>query len=141
MIGIGEDKHTIYLTRGDTTNQFFRLAFYFPIWNHVTQKEEKYTFKLTDKISFVVKEKKGYTKTEVLRIEKTLAEMGEVEPTQYPEIQLTEEDTKAFDLLNKKTTYWYDIVLNDTTTILGYDTDGAKKLIIFPEAEETNKEE
>lgn len=136
MIAIGEDRRTIYLTRGDATNEFFRLAFYFPIWNYETQEEEKYTFQLTDKIAFVVKEKKGYTKTEVLRIEKTLAEMGEVEPTQYPEIQLTEEDTKAFDLLTKKKTYFYDIVLNDSTTILGYDMEGASKLIIFPEAGE-----
>lgn len=136
MIAIGEDKQTIYLTRGDTTDKFFRLAFYFPIYNFETRQEEKYTFQLSDKISFVVKEKKGYTKAEVLRIEKTLAEMGEVEPTQYPEINLTEEDTKAFDLLNKKQTYWYDIVLNDTTTILGYDEEGAKKLIVYPEAEE-----
>lgn len=136
MLAIGEDKRTIYLTRGDETSEFFRLAFYFPIWNYVTKQEEKYTFQLTDKIAFVVKEKKGYTKTEVFRIEKTLAEMGEVEPTQYPEIQLSEEETKAFDLLDKKKTYWYDIVLNDTTTILGYDTEGASKLIVFPEAEE-----
>ena len=136
MIAIGEDKRTIYLTRGDKTSKFFRLAFYFPIWDYTAQREEKYTFQLEDKIAFVVKEKKGYTKTEVLRIEKTLAEMGEVEPTQYPEIQLTEEDTKAFDLLDKKKTYWYEIVLNDSTTILGYDTEGASKLIVFPEAEE-----
>ena len=136
MLAIGEDRRTIYLTRGDTTSEFFRLAFYFPIYNFTTKEEEKYTFKLTDKIAFVVKEKKGYTKQEVLRIEKTIAEMGNVEPTQYPEIQLTEEDTKAFDLLNKRKTYYYDIVLNDTVTILGYDTEGASKLIVFPEAEE-----
>lgn len=136
MIAIGEDQQTIYLTRGDVPGQFNRIAFYYPIYNFETQKEEKYMFQLTDKIAFVVKEKKGYTKQEVLRIEKTLAEMGEVEPTEYPEIIFTEEDTKAFDLLDKKKTYWYDIVLNDTTTILGYDTDGAKKLVIFPEAEE-----
>lgn len=136
MIAIGEDRQTIYLTRGDVPGQFNRIAFYYPIYNLATKKEEKYRFQLTDKIAFVVKEKKGYTKTEVLRIEKTLAEMGEVEPTEYPEILFTEEDAKAFDLLDKKRTYWYDIVLNDTTTILGYDTDGAKKLVIFPEAEE-----
>lgn len=135
MIAIGEDKRTIHLTRGDTTSEFFRLAFYFPIWNFATQQEEKYTFQLTDKIAFVVKEKKGYLKTEVLRVEKTLAEMGYTEPTQYPEIILTEEDTKAFDLLNKKKTYFYDLVLNDTTTMLGMDTEGASKLIVYPEAE------
>ena len=136
MIAIGEDKKTIHLTRGDTTSEFFRLAFYFPIWNFKTQQEEKYNFQLTDKIAFVVKEKKGYLKTEVLRVEKTLAEMGYTEPTQYPEIILTEEDTKAFDLLNKKKTYFYDIVLNDTTTLLGMDMDGASKLIVYPEAGE-----
>ena len=136
MIAIGEDRQTIYLTRGDVPGKVNRIAFYFPIYNFATKKEEKYKFQLTDKIAFVVKDKKGYTKDEVLRIEKTLAEMGEVEPTEYPEIQITEEDAKAFDLLDKKKTYWYDIVLNDTTTILGYDTDGAKKLVIFPEAEE-----
>ena len=136
MIAIGEDKQTIYLTRGDITDKFHKIAFYYPIYNFATGKEENYTFKLTDKIAFVVKEKKGYTKQEVLRVEKTLAQMGEVEPTQYPEIQLTEDDTKAFDLLDKRKVYWYDIVLNDTTTILGYDEDGAKKLIVFPEAEE-----
>lgn len=136
MIAIGEDRQTIYLTRGDTPSQINRIAFYYPILNFATGKEEKYKFQLTDKIAFVVKTKKGYTKTEVLRVEKTLEEMGYTEPTEYPEIILTEEDTKAFDLLDKKCTYWYDIVLNDTTTILGYDVDGAKKLIIFPEAEE-----
>lgn len=136
MIAIGEDQRTIHLTRGDATSKFFRLAFYFPIWNFTTQQEEKYTFQLDDKIAFVVKEKKGYTKTEVLRIEKTLREMGEVEPTQYPEIQLTAEDTKVFDLLNKKKTYWFDLVLNDTTTMLGMDMEGASKLIVYPESEE-----
>ena len=138
MIAIGEDRQTIYLTRGDVTDKFHKVAFYYPIYNFATKKEEKYKFKLSDKIAFVVKEKKGYTKKEVLRIEKTLAEMGHVEPTEYPEIEITEEDAKAFDLLDKKKTYNYDIVLNDSTTILGYDMDGAKKLIVFPEAEEVD---
>lgn len=136
MIAIGEDKQTIYLTRGDVTDKFHKIAFYYPIYNFATGKEENYNFQLTDKIAFVVKEKKGYTKQEVLRVEKTLKQMGFVEPTQYPEIQLTEDDTKVFELTDKPQTYWYDIVLNDTTTILGYDEDGAKKLIVYPEAEE-----
>lgn len=142
MIAIDpEDKRTIYLTRGDETSKFFRLACYFPIWNYEKQQEEKYLFQLDDKISFIVKKKKGYTDSEVFRVEKTLREMGEVEPTYYPEIQLTAEETKQFDLLNKSQTYWYDIVLNDTTTILGFmidddDKKGASKIIVFPEGEE-----
>lgn len=61
--------------------------------------------------------------------------MGYASPTTTPEIQLTEEDTKSFDLLNKGKTYWYDLVLNDSTTLLGYDSEGPK-IIVYPEAEE-----
>ncbi len=142
MIAINpEDNRTIYLTRGDETSEFFKLAFYFPIWNYETQQEEKYLFQLDDKISFIVMKKKGYTQEEVFRIDKTLREMGATEPTYYPEIQLTEKETKLFDLSNKSQTYWYDIVLNDTTTILGFmidddDKTGASKIIVFPEGEE-----
>lgn len=136
-----EDNRTIHLNRGDETSEFFKLAFYFPVWNYEKQEEEKYLFQLEDKISFVVMRKKGYTKEEIFRVEKTIREMGITEPTYYPEIQLTSEDTKKFDLLDKTQTYWYDIVLNDTTTILGFmvDDDGkmeASKIVVFPESEE-----
>ena len=30
----------------------------------------------------------------------------------------------------------YDLILNDTTTMLGYDQDGAKKIIVYPEVDE-----
>lgn len=142
MIAIDpEDNRTIYLNRGDETSEFYKLAFYFPIWNVEEQKEEKYLFQLDDKISFVAMKKKGYTKEEIFRVEKTIREMGFTEPTYYPEIQLTSEDTKKFDLLDKSATYWYDIILNDTTTILGFmidddDKTGASKIVVFPEATE-----
>ena len=41
-----------------------------------------------------------------------------------------------FPLTNKPVTYWYDLVLNETNTIIGYDEDGAKKIIVYPEANE-----
>lgn len=140
MIAIGEDNQTIYLTRGDKTDSLHKLSFYYPIFNYETQEEERYMFQPTDKISFVVFEKKGYTKQEILRVEKTLKEMGYLTPTQTPEIQLTEKDTKVFELKNKAATYWFDLVLNDTTTMLGFDDEGGKKLIVYPEAEEGNNE-
>ena len=80
--------------------------------------------------------KKGYTKKEVFRKDYTLRDIGYTEPTLCPEIILTEEETKMFPLSNKKQTFWYDLVLNDTTTMLGYDEDGAKKIIVYPEADE-----
>lgn len=136
MIAVDEE-NTIYLTRGDATQKDFNnLAFQFPIYNADTEQEELYQFKPDDKISFVVVEKKGYTKEEILRKDYTLKELGYTKPTTTPEIPLTAEDTKLFELTNKRKTYWYDIVLNDEITILGYDDEGAKKLIVYPEVEE-----
>ena len=139
MIAIGEDNQTIYLTRGDETDNLHRLSFYYPVYNFEIGQEERYQFQPDDKISFIVFKKKGYTKEEVLRVEKTLKEMGYETPTEIPEIQLTAEDTKVFDLSNKPQIFWYDLVLNDTTTMLGYDDEGAKQLIVYPEAEEIRR--
>ena len=128
---------TIHLTRGDATNKNYnRLAFNFPIYNFGTKQEENYLFQLDDKISFVVVNKKSYTKEEILRKEYTLREIGYTAPAETVDILLTEEDTKSFPLTNKATTYWYDIVLNDTTTVLGYDDEGAKRIIVYPEVGE-----
>lgn len=137
MIAIGEDNQTIHITRGDSTQKNFnKLAFQFPIYNLETGQEELYEFQLDDKISFVVVDKKGYTKEEVLRKDYTLRDIGYTEPTTTPELPLTAEETKLFALANKKKTYWYDLVLNDETTILGLDDEGAKKIIVYPEVEE-----
>lgn len=132
MIAVdGEDNTTIYLTRGDKVDN---LSFFYPVLNEETRKEENYKFKKGDKISFIVVSKKGYTKDEILRKEFMLEEA-----TEYPLIELTPEDTKKFDLKNKRVTYWYDIVLNDSVTILGYDDEGAKRLIVFPEGGEVRR--
>lgn len=129
MIAIDEeDLTTIYLTRGDKVDN---LSFFYPIFNKETGLEENYRFRRGDKISFVVVSKRGYTKDEVLRKEFVLEEA-----TEYPVIELSAKDTKVFELKNKRVTYWYDIVLNDCVTILGYDDEGAKRLIVFPEGGE-----
>ena len=132
MIAIDEDETTIHLTRGDATGtDYNKLALQFPLWNDDLEIEELYEFQNGDKIRFTVYEKNGYTKPEILSKEYTIET-----PTTTPQIVLTEEDTKAFEQLNKSMTYWYDIVLNDDTTILGYDDEGAKKIIVYPESEE-----
>lgn len=135
MIAIEET--TIHLTRGDATQDTYnKLAFTFPIYNFGTKQEENYKFQPDDKITFVVVNKKGYTKEEILRKEYTLREIGYITETEIAELPLTEEDTKIFPLSDKAQTFWYDIILNDTTTILGFDNEGAKRIIIYPEAEE-----
>lgn len=132
-----EDKTTILLTRGDSTDGYNnKIGFCAPYYDETTHEIKYRDIKPTDKISFVVYEKKGYTKEEILRKEYTLKQIGYEQPTKYPELKLTSEDTKKFPLKNKATTYWYDIVLNNEKTIIGYDEEGAKKIIVYPEAEE-----
>lgn len=130
MIALDEDRTTIHLTRGDATHDEYNcLAIQFPLWDG--EEETLYEFKTGDKLRFTVFNKKGYTQKEVLIKEYTIDT-----PTTTPKIVLTSEDTKKFELTNKKMTYWYDIVLNDDTTIIGVDDEGAKKIIVYPEASE-----
>lgn len=134
---IAVEETTIHVTRGDKTNEKYNnLAFEYPIYNLATKQEEKYMFQPSDKITFVVMQKKGYTKEEILRKEYTLRDIGYIQPTETVELPLEEEDTKKFPLTNKAQTYWFDLILNDTTTMLGFDDEGAKKIIVYPEAEE-----
>lgn len=130
MIAIDED-NTIHLTRGDATGEDFnKLALQFPLWDG--EEETLYEFKPGDKLRLAVFDKKGYTRVPILEKEWTISTA-----TTTPELTLTSTDTKKFELLNKKKTYWYDIILNDTTTLLGFDEDGAKKMIVYPESEES----
>lgn len=132
-----EDKTTIMLTRGDSTDGYNnKIAFCVPYINEATQETDYLEVKPTDRISFVVYEKKGYTKKEIIRKNYTLRQIGYEQPTKYPELKLTSEDTKKFPYKSKAITYWYDIVLNDEKTVIGYDENGAKKIIVYPEAEE-----
>lgn len=129
MIAI--EDNTIKITRGDATSEDINnLTIRFPIGNN-----QYYEFEPSDKITFVVFDKKGYTKNEILKKEFTLSSVGYNENTTTVEINLTAQDTKKFPLKNKAMTYWYDIYLNDTQTILGFDDDGAKKLIVYPRGE------
>lgn len=52
------------------------------------------------------------------------------------EVNLTSEDTKIGELINKPAKYWYEIELNPETkpqTIVGYDEDGEKVFMLYPE--------
>ena len=56
------------------------------------------------------------------------------------DIALTTEDTTIGEIINKPTKYWYEVTLNPETieqTIIGYDLDGAKEFILYPEANES----
>lgn len=51
-------------------------------------------------------------------------------------IPLTEDDTSFGNLINKPVKYNYEISINDTGTIIGYDEEGAKEFILLPEGGE-----
>lgn len=132
-----DEEDNILITRGDTTTgKYNRLAFNYHIQDLETGETEPYEFQADDKITFVAIKKKGYTKKEILRKEYTLRDIGYTEPTTSVEIPLTEEDTKKFPLANKAKTYWFDLILNDTTTMLGLDENGGKQIIVYPEVGE-----
>jgi hypothetical protein len=133
MIRIDDDLTTIRLTRGDATHEDYnQIAVVFPIWDFENEEEVPYEFKLADKLTFIVYEMKGYTKNELLKVEKTISELGYLAPTTAPMIQLTSTNTSVFELTNKPQTYNYEVILNDDTTILGSDEDGDKKIIVYP---------
>lgn len=47
-------------------------------------------------------------------------------------ITLTSDEMKIGTMQNRAVTYWYEITLNGET-VLGYDENGAKQLILYPE--------
>lgn len=117
MFAINGD--TIYLTRGDKAT--------------INLSIEDYQFKVGDSIEFRVYNKKRLDEPPVLKKEITVEE-----GTDSISISLTAEETKIGTALNKTVTYWYEIELNDEQTIIGFDENGAKELILYPEGAEDN---
>lgn len=52
------------------------------------------------------------------------------------DISLTSQDTKSLCEAFKTgyKVFWYEIELNDNTTLIGYDIDGPKLFVLYPEA-------
>lgn len=57
------------------------------------------------------------------------------------DINLTSEETRLGDPLKTGSrAYWYEIELNGDTTLVGYDADGPKLFILYPEAVSSESE-
>jgi len=109
--------NTIRINRGN------HLLFDFQI----ESGDEIYEFVENDIIRFSIYEAKGLNKEPILQKEFPTT-IGSDTVT----IDIPKEEMKIGEMLNKPKTYWYEITLNEET-VLGYDDDGAKQLILDPE--------
>lgn len=108
----------IHINRGD------RLLIEFSVDNG----EEKYKFKKGDEIKFSIYRKKELDKSPILQ-KKFTPTVGATSV----DIDVSSEDMKIGEMANKPIEFWYEIELNGDSTIVGYDEEGAKRLILYPE--------
>ena len=118
------DDNSIYLTRGDIASiQITAL----------NSSGEEYLFKNGDIVRFSIFEKGRYDNLVLRRDVEVTTE------TKFVNINLSGNDTKIGELINKPKPYWYEVELNPDTapqTIIGYDNNGPKILTLFPEGVE-----
>ena len=111
MIKIDEEK-TIHLTRGDSATIVVTAQ---------NDDGSNYEFQKGDTLRLKVMSKK---KVEEIVLTKDIIIDSNKESV---EIELTSDETRIGDYINKPVTYWYEIELNpnnNSTTIIGYDDDG-----------------
>lgn len=123
MFVIDKDTKQINLTRGDVA----------AILVNAMKDGEEYKFQPNDVVRFKVFKAKDCNCVEMQK--DTLV----TEESTTVNISLDSEDTKIGDIVNKPTKYWYEIELNPDKapqTIVGYDLDGEKIFMLYPEGDE-----
>lgn len=113
------DGKTIKINRGDKMSILFSIPL----------DEGNYKFKKGDVLSFGVFGKKEMDEAPLLYKEFIV----EADETEKVPMDFTSEEMRIGELINKPTNYWYEIQLNGEQTVLGYDTDGAKIVLLYPE--------
>ena len=114
------DDNEISISRGDS----WTINVVIPL----NDGEDKYVFQPNDVLTLRVYEKNGYDKE--VKLQKTITI---TEETETAKIVLEEEDTLFAPISNKRLIYWYDVSLNETKTIIGFDQeDGARQFIVTP---------
>lgn len=115
---------TVHLTRGDAAT--IKISAF--------NGDSSYTFQTGDVVRLNVFKAKDCGCVELRK------DVVVVEECEAVDIALTTEDTTIGEIINKPTKYWYEVTLNPETieqTIIGYDLDGAKEFILYPEANES----
>lgn len=114
------EKNKILVNRGD----FGIIDFRIPL-----DATTDYTFEIGDVISFGVYPTSQYEKVPLIYKEITVEEPD----TTSIEIVLESNDTKIGPIINKPVQYWYEIQLNKEQTVLGFDKEGPKIFMLYPE--------
>mgnify|MGYP004619568375 CR=1 FL=1 len=126
MIKIDEEK-TIHLTRGDSATIVVTAQ---------NDDGSNYEFQKGDTLRLKVMSKK---KVEEIVLTKDIIIDSNKESV---EIELTSDETRIGDYINKPITYWYEVELNpdnNSTTIIGYDENGPKQFKLYPEGKNGDK--
>ena len=120
---------TIKVTRGDSCTISIRSKTL-----DDNNEQVPYIFKPGDCITFGIYNRKKLNESPIL-YKKIIVESD----SEIIDFCLSSADTKLGEMLNKPSTYWYEIQLNNEKTLLGYDDNGAKLLIIYPEGDDLNE--
>lgn len=113
------DGTTIKINRGDILKISISLVY---------DDGTAYTYKANDKLIFSIYNKGKMTNKPILTKE-VVATGGEESLI----INCSSEEMKLGDPINKEKEYWYEIELNGEHTVIGYDDEGAKILMLYPE--------
>ena len=123
MFAIGEN-NTLLMNRGDTA-----------IFSFSAEKDGvQYTFKQGELLRLKVYGRKNADKVFLRKDFPVLTDSAEIK------LELTGDDTKLGPVISKPTEYWYEIELNPDTipqTVLGYDEDGPKVFMLYPEGSDS----
>ena len=108
--------NTLYFTRGDVIS--FNLSI------------DGYTFQPEDKIRFRIYEKNRLNAKPVSEVVVSIEE-----ETSLAKITLPSAATRIGKIVNQPVEYWYEVKLNDIHTVIGYDGNGPKVAVVYPEGE------
>ena len=92
--------------------------------------EDDYVYQEGDKVKFSIYNKKALNENPIVS-----KEVECTAGTTEQQISLTSDEMKIGEMQNKALTFWYEITLNNET-VLGYDENGAKQLILYPEGKD-----
>lgn len=96
---------------------------------------QDFSFNAEDKVFFKVFETSGLGKTPLIN-----KEINVEEGKSNFDINLSGAETLIGEVINEPKEYWYEIDLNNDLSLLSYDDDGPKILILYPKGAVINAE-